>query len=161
LVICHDGTKSLPYEKEYDFDSSGLDPIYLNTSDRVNDWGHSSRDLALKYAYENLDADYYVIFNIDNTLFPNALDKINKKIEESGSPIITFGIFHKKENRDILGDLPILSNIDAMQLVAQKNIWSENNFWHDKRMASDGYIYEKMCSENAWSNIPEILGINR
>lgn len=161
LVICHDGPKAMPYEKEYDFKSAGFNPIYLNTPERINDWGHSSRDYALAYAYNNLDCDYYLVFNIDNTLFPEALEKINNKIDDEDSKIVIYGIYHVKEGREISGNPPVLNNVDCMQFIAHKDIWKENNFWYNKEMASDGYMIQDMCSKNQWSIINEVLGINR
>jgi hypothetical protein len=45
--------------------------------------------------------------------------------------------------------------------VAHKNIWNEYDFWYDKHEQSDGEIYQKICSENSFVHVSDILGDNR
>ena len=163
VIICHDGPKEIPYEEEIDFNSLGLSPHIINTKKRNNDWGHSSRDMAMKYAYKNLpDCDYYIQFNIDNLFEPEAFEVINNRIVETESPIVIFSVRHYKAagGAPFTGLPPKACHIDAMQLVAHKDAWKKTGFWYRTEGISDGYIYEKMCEENNWVHIPQVLGDN-
>ena len=163
LVLCHDGPKSKTYlEEGIDIEGMGLNATVLNTPQRTNDYGHSSRDLAMKYAYENNLGEYYIQFNVDNQFFPDAFEQINRAIEENGEQILIFPVHHWKA---CAGDVfpgvpPILNYIDAMQLVAHRDIWKGINFWHDKSMASDGIMYQEMCENNNWKHVPICVGHN-
>jgi len=163
VVICHDGPKDKSYYDEgIDLEALGISGMLINTPERNADWGHSSRDLAMRTAYENDLGEYYIQFNIDNEFFPNAfhtLDSILKEIEEK---VVTFGVHHWKAlgGNVLTGSVARLNSIDAMQLVAHKDVWRDMNFWYDKSFASDGIIYEEMCKKNKWKNIPVSLGHN-
>ena len=168
IFLCHDGRKKVIYENEFDLRFLKQKMHFLETSKRMNDWGHSSRDLAMRYAFENSDCDYYIQFNIDNLFEPFAFDYINKKIDETMSKVVIFTIrHHKLSGKGIKGAArfsglpPHQYNIDAMQLVAHKDIWKNYNFWYNKHEQSDGLIYQKICKENRWVHITDILGDNR
>ncbi len=168
MFICHDGNKQIPYEKEFDLSSHYEKIKFLQTKMRINNWGHSSRDLAMRYAYDNSDCNYFIQFNIDNLFEPFAFQKIAEKIEKTKSELVIFTIrHHKLQGRGINhairfnGLPPVKYNIDCMQLVAHKDIWKKYKYWYDKSEQSDGFIYEKICKENNWVHIPEILGDNR
>ena len=183
LIICHDGPKEKTYEEEgLDFEKMGLSPIILNTPERMNDWGHSSRDYAMRYAYENNIGEYYAIFNIDNYFEPWAFSRIAKEIKHTNSKIILFPVKHYKAfvgqvlNPDpheplnskmhsagiyFLKANPFAKNIDAMQLVAHRDIWKKNNFWWNKDFCADGIMYNIMCMKDGYSNIKnQCLGHN-
>lgn len=162
LIICHDGPKAIPYEQEVDFKSMGLDPIIINTDERMQDWGHWSRDKAMRIA----NGQYFFQFNIDNFLYPNCLEEISKHIDEKAALITIFHIKHFKVPwfpwavERFTGTPPIERHIDAMQLVAHRKVWEEMNYWYDKSFCGDGAIYEAMCKKYPWTELPEILGEN-
>lgn len=163
LIICHDGPKDKPYEDEVDFKKMDLNPYIINTEYQNGQWGHYSRDFAMRYAYENLpECDYYIQFNIDNYFEPNAFEKINEAIEKNNAEIVIFPVRHWKAvgGRIFPGIPPIEYSIDAMQLVAHKSIWEKSNFWYNKEETSDGKIYEKMCKEYKFYAVSECLGDN-
>jgi glycosyltransferase involved in cell wall biosynthesis len=157
LIIVHDGPKEVPYEQEFDFKELNLNPIITNTHQRMNDWGHSSRDWGMRMA----NGDYFLQFNIDNVLYPDAIEEICKKIDESGTPIIIFSIIHHKDNDKLYtGIPPDLYNIDCMQLVGHRDMWQELDYWYDKRDSSDGWIYEVITRKYDYSDIEKCLGEN-
>lgn len=180
LIICHDGPKEKTYEEEgIDFKKMGLDPIILNTPKRMNDWGHSSRDFAMRYAYENNIGEYYVQFNIDNFFEPWAFNRIAKEIDNVRKNIVLFGVRHYKVMGGInmnpdplvkLTDTGLYLSvfhaneharfIDAMQLVAHKDIWKKNNFWWNKGFCADGIMYNTMCMKDGYTIIRQCLGHN-
>ena len=163
IVICHDGPKSYDYSEEAGFNELGITPHIINTPEWMGEWGHYSRDYAMRYAYENMpDCDYYIQFNIDNQFEPHAFETIKNKIEDTESGIIIFTVRHYKAagGQPFRGIPPVNCNIDVMQLVAHKDIWADTGFWYRYEGTSDGFIYEKMCSENSWVNIEECLGDN-
>lgn len=183
LIICHDGPKSKTYEDEgLNFKRAGLSPIIINTPERMNDWGHSSRDYAMRYAYENNIGEYYVIFNIDNYFEPWAFSRIAKEIENKKNNIVLFTVKHHKAYRSLdfkpepfeklnakmlscspylLKVNPDAKNIDAMQLVAHRDVWKENNFWWNKDFCADGIMYNTMCMKHSFSTIEnQCLGHN-
>ena len=159
LIIIHDGPKTIPYEEEFDFSVFKNPPVFLNTPYRINDWGHSSRDMGMRVA----SGDYFLQFNIDNIHFPHALEKISQRIDETGDPIIIFSIYHFKINGDsepFRGLPPVYCNIDALQLVASRQTWEEVGYWYEKEPSADGVIYQDMCTKFNYSHIEEVLGNN-
>ena len=167
VFICHDGEKSKPYSEELASLNLNFSPHYLNTMSRMNDWGHSSRDLAMKFAYENTDCNYFLHFNIDNYLYPNALELINEKIESTKTKVVVFSINHYKLEKIRVytptyfpGIPPRQYNIDCMQLVAHRDVWHDIGFWFTTYEQSDGEIYEKICNQHHWEHITEVLGNN-
>lgn len=165
IIIVHDGPKKISYEEEYDF--SKLENVkFLNTPERMNDWGHSSRDLGMR----NATGEYYINFNIDNILYEDALLKINNSTYLSKRKIFIFPILHWKigalyeiqETPFLLEGLPVeQGKIDVMQFVAHKDLWRKQNYWYDKSENSDGLIYKKMYREHGGAYyIGTVLGEN-
>lgn len=161
LIICHDGPKSKSYIDEgIDFQSMGLNPLLINTKDRMNLYGHPSADLAMKYAYTNGIGEYYIQFNIDNVFTEDAFEKIDDYISKSEDEVFIFDVYHWKLGKTLAGNKPVINEIDAMQLVAHRDVWKQNNFWHSNDFAADGIIYEDICNKNSWTHIPFCLGQN-
>lgn len=158
LIICHDGPKQIPYEHEVDLKELGLNAVIMNTPERMEDWGHSSRDYAMRRA----DGEYFIQFNIDNVFYPDALEKINKKLDEITEQIVIFQVRHFKAAGGSVfrGIPPKHCFIDAMQLVAHRKIWENVGYWYRKEGTSDGLIYEDMCNRYPWAELPECLGDN-
>jgi hypothetical protein len=163
VVICHDGPKAVSYEEEdIHFNEMGLTPYILNTEVRMDRWGHPSRDVAMRYAYENNLGDYYIQFNIDNEFFPNAFEILNDKINQSDNQVFVFPIHHwKSASGNVFGGVPPhLYNIDCMQLVAHKDIWQSVGMWYNIEEVSDGIIYQDICQRFPWTQVEECLGHN-
>lgn len=165
LVICHDGPKQRTYlEEGIDFNSLGLDPILINTPERMQNYGHHSADAAMRYAYENNLGEYYIQFNIDNEFFPNAFEVLYDKISSHDEKVFLFTINHWKipgrEGQEFSGIPVVVGNVDAMQVVAHRDIWSEVGFWHSDHEWADGIIYEEMFKKYEWVQIPACLGNN-
>jgi hypothetical protein len=157
LIICHDGTKEIPYEEEVNFNELGLSPIIINTEQRMNDWGHSSRDMAMKMA----TGEYFIQFNIDNKFYPEAFEKINNCINDTSSSVVIFTVVHSKYGNMILTGIPPIPNhIDCMQLVAHRNVWQDINYWYNKTFSSDGLLYQEITSKYKYVSIKECLGEN-
>lgn len=159
LIICHDGPKEVPYSEEIDFEALGLDPIIINTPQHLGEWGHPSRDMAMRQA----NGEFFIQFNIDNIFYPEAFEKIDKRLTEAQTKIAIFQILHFKINNGAVpftGLPPTVTHIDAMQLVAHRDIWEEAGYWHRTDFCADGYIYQDMCMKHAWAEIPEVLGNN-
>jgi len=107
--------------------------------------------------------DFIIRLNIDNILYPNALQTIANKIDETMAPIVIYTILHYKINggtSPFTGLPPIWCRIDAMQIVVKKEIWARYNFWYDKTETGDGKMAEKFCSIHPYVHISEILGEN-
>jgi len=158
LIICHDGPKEEPYEYDEILKELGLKAVIINTPEHMNNWGHSSRDMAMKIA----EGDYFVQFNIDNIFYNNAFERISSKLDEVPEDIVIFQVRHFKAAGGSVfrGVPPKNCFIDAMQLVASKKIWTEIGFWYRLEGTSDGLIYEDMCNRYPWAELPECLGDN-
>ena len=170
VLVYHDGTcnRDLPKGK-YSF------PIKtVVTPVRYNDWGHSLRNLGVFEAR----GEYILFLNADNTLYPHALQEIDRvakddelrTAEMAGTkwnsnniiifPILLkgqtyngFGVTRHKGREDdlacILTGYPPQTNfIDCMQLVMRRSKWEYYNGWYDKSFASDGIMYGRFVHEN-------------
>lgn len=158
LIIVHDGPKGIPYEEECDLTRFKHPVKILNTPERMNDWGHSGRDLGMRHA----TGDYFLHFNIDNKLYPECLQRISDKIDETGSPVVIFSILHFKAagGNKFTGVPPRVCHIDALQLVASREVWENVGYWYTKEGISDGIIYEEIGNRFPWVSIDEVLAEN-
>ena len=174
VIICHDGPKEKTYEQEgIYFEEFGIQPYVLHTPRHYGLFDHPSADYAMRFAYEYDLGDYFIQHNIDNEFFPEAFERINNALnnmDENEEGIVIFQIYHWKVyplnqekyamDNPWLGFPPVRQGIDAMQLVAHRNIWKEVGFWHSNEEEADGIIYEDMCKKFAYRYIPIVLGHN-
>ena len=161
LLVIHDGPKEIPYEDEFNFSQFGDRVKFLNTPERMNNWGHSSRDLGLR----NATGEYILHFNIDNYLYKDCLSILAQKIDKENVPVIIFtikhfGHFQGRGEYPWTGLPPVWGRIDALQLVAKLSVWESIGYWHDLRKDSDGYLYEEITSKYTYDHIPQILAEN-
>lgn len=157
LIVIHDGPKNIPYDEEFDF-SVFPSVKFLYNPERIGDWGHTGRDLGMR----NASGEYFFHFNIDNYLYPNCLERISEEIDQTGSQVVIYSILHYKAagGNKFTGLPPVHCMIDAMQLVAHRNVWENVGYWYTREGTSDGIIYERICKEYPWVHIDEILAEN-
>jgi len=158
LIIVHDGPKNIPYETEFDF-SVFPKVRFMNNPVHVGDWGHTGRDLGMRSA----TGDYLFHLNIDNYLYPQCLERISQKIDETQSQVIIYSIIHYKATggpNKFTGLPPVHCMIDAMQLVAHRDVWENVNYWYTREGTSDGIIYEEICKRYPYVHIDEVLAEN-
>jgi GT2 family glycosyltransferase len=167
LLIIHDG----PREGSYDYEITQIpdNTRFISTEKHYGiygleefwagyGWGHHSRDLGIKEA----SGDYIIHFNIDNILYPNALQTISDKIDKTGSEVVIFACKHKKFNVEYFSGIPpVMGKIDLLQCVASKNAWDSIGGWHRYDHSSDGYLFEEIIQRYGYVHIPEVLGENR
>jgi len=147
------------------------------TITRHNDYGNSLRDLGILEA----KGKYILHFNVDNILYPNALQEISKEILrmprfiEDRNSIIIFPILYrgwinvngvryldKSLSEDTFtiftGFPPVHSNIDAMQLVMKRELWLYEGGWYDKSSEGDGLMYQKFAEKYGYRTVGPVLG---
>lgn len=158
LIVIHDGKKNIPYHEEFGFNQFQNPVVFLNTEQHMGDWGHSSRDLGMRHA----TGDYFIHFNIDNVFFPNAFQRISEEIDRTEAQVLIFCIKHYKAAGGAIftGLPPAHCHIDAMQLVAKKEVWENVGYWYTREGTSDGIIYEEICKRFPWVHLNECLGDN-
>ena len=164
LLIVHDGPRSKEFEldlpnnaklleTEQFYGIYGLDKFYAGYG-----WGHHSRDFGIKQA----SGDYILHFNIDNILFPDALQKIADKIDETGSDVVIFACKHEKFSVNYFSGIPpVMGKIDLLQCVASKKAWESIGGWHRYDHSADGFLFEEIIAKYGYVHIPEVLGENR
>ena len=167
LLIIHDGprngdygdelqsipenTKFLETEKHYGI--YGLDKFWAGYG-----WGHHSREFGINKA----SGEYIIHFNIDNILYPDALQKISDKIDETGSEVVVFACKHTKFNINYFSGIPpVMGKIDLLQCVASKKAWESIGGWHRYDHSADGFLFEEIIQKYGYVHIPEVLGENR
>ena len=167
LLIIHDG----PREGSYDKELSNLpgNTRFLNTEQHYGiygleefyagyGWGHHSRDLGIKEAV----GEYIIHFNIDNILYPNALQKVSDKIDETGAEIVVFACTHEKfDIKYFSGVPPVMGKVDLLQCVASKKAWESIGGCYRYDHSADGYLFQEMIAKFGYVHIPEVLGENR
>jgi hypothetical protein len=174
LICIHDGPMLQP-DLDMPCDVYGTDV-------RANDWGHTPHDLGMRAA----TGDYIVHFNVDNVLYPNALEEIAKEIRRPPRavlgelarldennivifPIKAFGLQrvfgrYTSQSADhsfyeiLTGNPPQEVNIDTLQLVMRRDLWIAEGGWHDKRRNSDAFLYPKFCKKHGYRIVGPILG---
>ena len=163
VILIHDGPKSISYYEEGVLrENMPLDVTVMNTEQEHGDFGNWSRDLAMRFANENNLGEYYIHHNVDNEFFPDALQAMSNAIDKYDERVFIFPIHHWKliGGGILTGVPPVLFGIDTMQLVAHRDIWREVGYWYDTHRWSDGYIYEAICKEFPWREVPHCIGHN-
>ena len=164
LLIIHDGTRSNKFEldlpdnaklleTEQFYGIYGLEEFYAGYG-----WGHHSRDLGLKMA----KGEYIIHFNIDNILYPQALQTISDKIDKTKAEIVVFACKHEKFDIQYFSGIPpVMGKVDLLQCVASKKAWDSIGGWYRYDHSSDGYLFQEMIDRYGYVHIPEVLGENR
>lgn len=167
LLIIHDGPRQGSYSNELGdvpentgfietdkhYGIYGLEEFYAGFG-----WGHHSRELGIK----NASGDYIIHFNIDNILYPHALEKISETIDKTKSDIIVFACTHEKFGvKYFSGVPPVMGKIDLLQCVASKKAWESIGGWYRYDHSADGYLIQEMVERYGYVHIPEVLGENR
>jgi len=154
-IILHDGPKTIPYDREFDFSILKKPPITIETPEKQGCWGLYGRDHVMKHVAKG---EFFVQFNINNILYPNFLETLAKNIDEKSCRILIFAIMHNKFNPPFFPGHPSVCSIDMLQLVAHRSIWEQVGYFFDKSNMADGVVYSKMCANNTWCRIEECLG---
>lgn len=164
LLIVHDGPRSKNFELDLPSNAKlletdkhygiyGLDEFYAGYG-----WGHHSRDLGIKQAV----GDYIIHFNIDNILFPDAIQKISDVIDKTNSDIVVFACRHEKFDINYFSGIPpVMGKIDLLQCVASKRAWESIGGWYRYDHSADGFLIQEMVERYGYVHIPEVLGENR
>ncbi len=154
----------------------------IETEIQYKDWGNSLRDRGMQEA----SGDYILNFNVDNYLYPIALEEINKEIDRDSrvfdaegvardpNNIIIFPIIYRgwqvnsnfaylmRDRPDIFtimtGIPPKPGNIDSMQLVMKRELWLAEGGYYDKSPNGDGIMYEKFAAKYGYRTVGMILG---
>lgn len=167
LLIIHDGPREGSYDEE-------LKDLPENTKFLTTDkhygiydmdkfwagygWGHHSRDLGLNEA----SGDYIIHFNIDNILYPNALQVVSDKIDRTGAEVVIFACKHEKfDVKYFSGIPPVMGKIDLLQCVVSKRAWDLIGGWYRYDHSSDGYLFQEIIDECGYVHVEEVLGENR
>lgn len=164
LLIIHDGPRSNPFEldipenarlleTEKFYGIYGLDEFYAGFG-----WGHHSRDMGIKVA----EGEYILHFNIDNILYPHALQTISDKIDKTKADVVIYACTHEKfDIKYFSGIPPVMGKVDLLQCVASKKAWESIGGWHRYDHSSDGFLFEEIIARYGYVHIPEVLGENR
>lgn len=164
LLIIHDGPRSKQFElyipdnarlieTEKFYGVYGLEEFYAGYG-----WGHHSRDLGIKEAA----GDYILHFNIDNILYPHALETISNVIDKTKSDVVIFACTHEKfDIKYFSGIPPVMGKVDLLQCVASKKAWESIGGWHRYDHSADGFLFEEIIAKYGYVHIPEVLGENR
>lgn len=164
LLIIHDGPRSNPFEldlpdnarlleTEQFYGIYGLDEFYAGYG-----WGHHSRDLGIKEA----KGEYILHFNIDNILYPHALQTISDTINKTKADVVVYACTHEKfDIKYFSGVPPVMGKIDLLQCVASKKAWDSIGGWHRYDHSADGFLFEEIIARYGYVHIPEVLGENR
>jgi len=164
LLIIHDGPREKPFEldlpenarlleTEQFYGIYGLDEFYAGFG-----WGHHSRDMGIKVA----EGEYILHFNIDNILYPHALQTISDKIDNTKADVVIYACTHEKfDIKYFSGIPPVMGKVDLLQCVASKKAWDSIGGWHRYDHSSDGFLFEEIIARYGYVHIPEVLGENR
>jgi len=164
LLIIHDGPRENPFEldlpdnaklleTEQFYGIYGLDEFYAGFG-----WGHHSRDMGIKVA----KGDYILHFNIDNILYPHALQTISDRIDKTKADVVIYACTHEKfDIKYFSGIPPVMGKVDLLQCVASKKAWDSIGGWHRYDHSSDGFLFEEIIARYGYVHIPEVLGENR
>ena len=164
LLIIHDGPRSKEFELDLPDNARlietdqfygiyGLEEFYAGYG-----WGHHSRDLGIKEA----KGDYILHFNIDNTLYPHALQTISDVIDKTKEDVVIYACTHEKFGvKYFSGVPPVMGKVDLLQCVASKKAWDSIGGWHRYDHSADGFLFEEIISRYGYTHITEVLGENR
>jgi hypothetical protein len=154
----------------------------VETERQFKDWGNSLRDKGIREA----SGEYIIHFNVDNYLYPNALEEISKEIDrpcrlfdqngdaKDTNDIIIYPVIYRgwqvnsgipyllKDRPDLFtiftGVPPVVGNIDSMQLVMRRDLWVREGGYYDKSPNGDGIMYEQFAKKYGYRTVGMVLG---
>ena len=166
LIIVHDGPKPTSY---HEYDVAGIDLKYLETDKHYGvygteefyagyGWGHHSRDLGMRESV----GDYIINFNIDNILYPDALETINDKLNKTNADCLVFACKHEKFGINYFSGVPpVMGKVDMLQCVVSRSAWESVGWWYRYDHSADGYIFQELVNRYGYVHISDVLGENR
>jgi len=136
--------------------------IFITLGYRSNNYGNSPRQKCI----DDTETDYIVFLDDDNIIFPNYLyEMINgiKNYDIGICKIIHMGPLPPNLHpppKILDGNPPKLRNIDTLQIIVKSDIMKKEGWEIDKGYLADGFTIEKICKNNSFIFINEILGIH-
>ena len=175
LICVHDGPLLEP-----DLD---MPCDVYGTPTRADDWGHTPHDYGLNAAR----GEYIIHFNVDNVLYPDALEEIAREIRRPPRPWLdeeqrkldandivvfpirayglqrVFGRYTAQMPDDgfyeiLSGNPPQALNIDTLQLVMRRSLWLLEGGWRDKTRNSDAILYPEFCRKYGYRIVGPVIG---
>ena len=170
LLIVHDGPRNCRLSDEVDLSMFGNNQPTIMDTDKFYGvygtdefyagygWGHHSRDIGMKLS----QGEYIINFNIDNILYPDALEKIDKKLTETGAELLVFACKHEKFGIEYFSGIPpVMGKVDMLQCVASRKAWDSIGGWYRYDHSADGFLFQEMVERYGYVHIPDVLGENR
>jgi hypothetical protein len=166
LIIVHDGPKPSGPEE---YESAGIEFKYIETDKHYGvygteqfyagyGWGHHSRDLGMRQS----EGEYIINFNIDNILYPQALQAISDKLDKTKADCLVFACSHEKFGiKYFSGIPPVMGKVDMLQCVISRSAWESIGWWYRYDHSADGYIFQELVKRYGYVHVPEVLGENR
>lgn len=166
LIIVHDGPKPTSISEYAVYNP---DFTYMETDQHYGvygteefhagyGWGHHSRDLGMN----SCTGEYIINFNIDNILYPHALETIDEKLSSTGAELLVFACKHEKfDIKYFSGIPPVMGKVDMLQCVASRRAWDSIGGWYRFDHSADGFLFQEMVAQYGYVHVPEILGENR
>lgn len=122
---------------------------YNETPERLNDWGHSMRDIGLK----NAQTKYWSTQNADNYLMPTFVEYTLEALEQ-GIDMVIFPCVHNYVNVNppksppysVLRVAPKANRCDAGSLVIRTDLAQQVGWNHRYNEADGAFINEVMSS---------------
>ena len=160
LYLVHDGP-SEQFDKIKEQYKEHKNIFFINTPERKNDWGHSSRKWMLERLQLN-EAKYLLITNADNYYMPKLIESIN---EEERVDLITFNCVYTRpihcsitshghilkhrvnHQYDILEPKLVVNHIDMGQFIIDLNKAKEIGF-NSTSFAADWEYLEEFLKRN-------------
>ncbi len=186
LLIIHDGPNKREYDKKIIEKYKDIRIKSWETEKRYNDWGHTLRDIGINEANGEYiiicNADNILYKNClailhAYSLWPKRNVKVGEKDFIINPDLLIYGVqmmgvfnlinsngfsrrkgLETQERLILPGWPPNKYRIDAMQLVAKKEIWVKNGGWKYKHEESDGDLIEELTTNSGYMMVPEILG---
>lgn len=135
---------------------------FMSLGYRSNNYGNNPRQKCI----EMTETDYIVFLDDDNVIFPNYLSELIKGVKNFSigiCKIVHLGPLPAPlwpPPKIIDGNPPILQNIDTLQVIVKTEVMKKERWEVDKGYLADGYTLEKICKNNDYIFINEILGIH-
>lgn len=123
---------------------------YNETPKRINDWGHSMRDIGLK----NASTKYWSTQNADNYLMPTFVEYTLEALESRNLDMVIFPCVHNYPNVNppksppysVLKVAPKANRCDAGSLVIRTKLAQKVGWNHRYNQADGAFINEVMAS---------------
>jgi GT2 family glycosyltransferase len=133
---------------------------FIETKERIGNWGHGLRKWALEELENYTDADYVVITNADNYYTPRFVEYLLRGFDQSHTAVATYcsETVHSYKSWQVLPAKLERGFLDCGAVMIKKNIACEVGWADTESHSADWTFFQDIAHKYSWKNFIKVKG---